>query len=177
MSGSMSQSLLAVIQRYRIRRLWHFTDEANLPSIRQHGGILSLNELTRRGIAIPMPGGDGLSHHLDRERGLDRYVHLCFRMTHPMEFRAREEGRISKTVWIGVDASVMLDPDVRFSAGVSYQEGIEIVDHERAARELDFEVIYSWMDWTDPEIQKRRQVGEKTEILVPNMVPLHKLKI
>ena len=113
-----------------------------------------------------------MSHHLDSECGLDGYVRLCFRNNHPMLYVALQEGRILHPIWLKVDASVMLNPDVRFSIGVAYQDGVEIIDHEKAADQIDFDVLFTRTDWNDPEIQKRLQMGEKTEVLIPDIIPL-----
>lgn len=171
----MTLLLRGMIQRYNIACVWHFTDAANVGSIRQLGGIFSLRELDRRGIAIPAPGGDALSHQIDRRKGLDQYVRLCFKKQHPMEFRAREEGRIRETAWMKVSSDIILNPEVRFSIGVAYMDGVEMIDHQRFAREMDFEVLYCWTDWNDPAIQARLQQAEKSEALVPHFVPMRNI--
>src|SRR5438477_10882132 len=73
----------------KIDFLYHFTDTRNLASIREHGGTYSLEQIERRGIEIPVFGGDDTSQDSDRSSGMDGYVHLCFRPHHPMEFRAK----------------------------------------------------------------------------------------
>jgi hypothetical protein len=170
----MTMHLRKIMEEHQIRCLWHFTDKANLASIREHG-ILSLREIGKRGISIPKPGGDEMSRYLDAKFGLDGYVRLCFTSCHPMLHVALQQGRILHPIWLKIDASVMLHPNVRFSIGVPYQNGVEIINHERAADEIDFEVLFTWMDWNDPEIQRRRQMGEKTEVLVPDVVPWKKI--
>jgi len=161
-----------LIQKYNIDCVWHFTDKSNLDSIREHGGLLSLEELERRGISIPAPGGNDLSHELDSHNGVDSFVHLCFCKSHPMLHIAKEDGRISDPEWLKIDKSIILHPEVRFTADVSNKSGIPVLDHEAAKREIDFEVIYKRTNWSDPDTQKRRQKGEKSEILVPNIVPI-----
>jgi len=165
----------AVIKKYSIEAIWHFTDKANCDSIQEHGGLLSLRELEDRGIAVPKPGGNQLSHDLDRQKGLDKYVHLTFTQSHPMLFLAESEGRIADPIWLKVDASVLIDPRVRFSSDVSNKNRVNIIDHEEALRKLDFEVLFKYMDWSDPEIQVRRKAAEKSEILVPDTIPIDKI--
>jgi hypothetical protein len=36
---------------------------------------------------------------------------------------------------------------------------------------IDFEVLYTRTDWSDPAIYARRQAAERCEILVPDTVP------
>src|SRR5205809_5283998 len=73
----------------RISFLYHFTDRRNLPLIRDLGGLYPLAELVRKGVDVPAPGGNEWSRDADGMRGMDQYVHLCFRSTHPMAFIAR----------------------------------------------------------------------------------------
>jgi hypothetical protein len=161
-----------IILNYNIRWIWHFTDKSNLDSIKRHGGLFPLRELEKRGIVIPVPGGNEWSHDADKAKGLDAYVHLTFCASHPMLFRAKEDGRITDPIWLRIDKSIILDPDVRFTSDVSNKAGVSVLDHDEAKQKIDFEVLYTHMDWNVPEIQSRRQAAEKAEILVPNIVPL-----
>ena len=40
---------------------------------------------------------------------------------------------------------------------------------------IDFDVLYTWMDWRDADIQARRRAAELSEILVPEHVALDKI--
>ena len=37
---------------------------------------------------------------------------------------------------------------------------------------IDFDVLYSYTNWSDPAVQQRLQAAEKYEILVPRAIPL-----
>jgi hypothetical protein len=50
-SEGSAMTMEAVIKEYRIEAIWHFTDRANLDSIREHGGLFSLKQLEEKGIA------------------------------------------------------------------------------------------------------------------------------
>ncbi len=165
----------AVIKEYRIEAIWHYTDRANLDSIREHGGLFSLKQLEEKGIAVPRPGGNNWSHDADRHKGLDVYIHLGFTQSHPMLFQAHKDGRITDPVWLKVDASVLTDPEVRFSSDVSNKNGVPILDQKEALKRLDFEALFRYMDWSDPETNTRRQAAEKSEILVPDTIPMEKI--
>lgn len=160
----------------RITTLYHFTDRRNVASIRNLGGLLPMAELRDMGIAIPAPGGNDWSHDADQYRGLDTFVHLCLRPNHPMEYRAREAGRIGDTVFLQVDPSVLLWEGIRYSADVSNKSGVGIVTMEEARALIDFEVLYSRTDWRDPNVQHRLQQSEKSEILVPRKIPLELIR-
>lgn len=167
----------AMIKKHRIEAIWHFTDRANLDSIKEYGGLLSLRQLEERDIAVPKPGGNEWSHDADRHKGLDVYVHLAFTPSHPMLFHARKEGRIVDPIWLKVDPSVLTGPKVRFSSDVSNKKGVPILDHEEALKKLDFEALFEYMNWNDQRINARLRAAEKSEILVPDIIPIEKIII
>jgi hypothetical protein len=53
------------LRRFSVPCVYHFTDERNIPLIRQNGGLLSLAELRRRGVEPPATGGNDWSHEAD----------------------------------------------------------------------------------------------------------------
>lgn len=158
-----------------IKALYHFTDVRNLPLIIEHG-LLPFSVLRERGIEIPAPGGNDWSRSADEMKGMERYVHLCFLDQHPMEYRAREEGRILDSVFLQIDPEVLRWKGVAFTVGVANKSGVEMHTIEEAASKIDYEVLYRRTDWKIPEIQARRQLAEKSEILVPDEIPLRLIK-
>src|SRR6266436_1988676 len=115
---------LEAIERYFSRRcFYHFTDERNISSIREAGGVLSRRELQKRKIQVAAPGGNQWSRDADDLVGLDNYVHLCFMSEHPMEFRAREEGRIQQSRFLQIGSEVLATDDVRVTLEVSNKRG------------------------------------------------------
>lgn len=166
----------AVIQKYaKFDAVWHFTDRANLESIQAHG-LLALAETRRRNIAIPVPGGNAWSHDADRKKGLDRYVHLAFIRDHPMLFVAQNyESRILNPVWLKIDLSVLSHDGALFAPGIAYAKDMPLLTAEEAATQFDFEALFAYLDWNDPEVQRRRQAAKKSEILVPNCIPWEKV--
>ncbi|WP_448481438.1 DarT ssDNA thymidine ADP-ribosyltransferase family protein [Pseudoxanthomonas mexicana] len=155
---------------------YHFTDERNLPSIREQGGLLSLAELRRRGVVPPAPGGNDWSHEADVRVGMDQYVHLCFINDHPMEFRARESGRIQRSRFLEIDPAVVKIDGVMFTADVSNKAGVSPIGIKEALATMDFPVIYTRLDWRDPDVRKRRDIAKKYELLVPTQVPLDMIR-
>jgi hypothetical protein len=152
---------------------YHFTDYRNLALIRELGGLYPLARLKRNGIEVPAPGGNRWSQEADGLKGMDEYVHLCFRDTHPMEFRAREEGRIERSIFLLIDRKVLQLDGLRFTPDVSNKSGVCSYTIEEAREMIDFEVLYTRTDWCNPEIQQRLQQAEKCEILVPVRIPLN----
>lgn len=162
----------ATLQRYRIDGIWHFTDRSNIESIIQYQGLLSLAESRRRTLTIPRPGGNEWSHGADENKGVDQYVHLAFLDDHPMLFIAKQDQRIIDPVWLKVSTAVLDHPDVRYTMDVSNKAGVPVLTAQQAINELDFEVLFTRTDWKDPEIQARRKIALKSEILIPTSVPL-----
>lgn len=111
----------------QIPRLYHFTDRRNLESIRSQGGLHPLSDLVTRGVKVPAPGGNQWSRDADELKGMGHYVHLCFRSNHPMEYLARQDGRIGDSIFLEIHASVMQFPDVMFTPDVSNKAGVQAV--------------------------------------------------
>jgi hypothetical protein len=165
----------AILTRYRIDAVWHFTDRSNLALIQEHQGLLSLAESRRRGIKVPIPGGNDWSHDADAIKGVHEYVHLAFLDDHPMLFVAKKESRITDPVWLKIDASILLEEGTRFTNDVSNKSGVEILTPDVARDMIDFEVLFTRTDWSDPEIKARRMTAIKSEILIPIIVPISKI--
>jgi hypothetical protein len=147
----------------QIKALFHFTDRRNLPLIRERGGLYSQARLRDLGVEVPAPGGNDWSREADGLKDLDRYVHLCLRNSHPMEFRAREEGRIKESIFLSIDLEALQIDGVRFTPDVSNKSGVELYSLEEADKMIDGEVLYTRTDWNDPAIQARLQQAEKCE--------------
>jgi hypothetical protein len=160
----------------RISYLYHFTDRRNLALIREMRGLYPLSELERQGVSIPAPGSDKGSREVDRRRSLHRYVHLCFKSNHPMEFVARQEGRIADTIFLQIHASVIQWDGVLFVPGMANTNAIGFYTMEQAKEMIDFEVLYARTDWSDYQVQQRLQAAEKYEILVPGVIPIELIR-
>lgn len=159
-----------------ITRLYHFTDRRNLPVIKQHGGLIPMTELRRRKIDVPAAGGNEWSQDADGHFGMDKYVHLCFRSTHPMEYLARQDGRIQDSIFLEIHPSVLQWPGVMFTPDVSNKSGVCVHTIEQARAMIDYQVLYTRTDWSDPAIQQRLKQAEKYEILVPQLIPLNLIR-
>ena len=164
-----------ILARYNFEGIWHFTDRSNLELIEEHQGLLSLGEAERRGVEIPTPGGNDWSHDADRIKGLHGYVHLSFVDDYPMLFRAKQEGRITDAIWLKIKSSIILEEGVRFCSDVSNKSGVDILNSDEAEQQIDFEVLFTYMDWRDPNIKARRQSALKSEILVPDFIPIDQI--
>jgi hypothetical protein len=157
---------------YSVTSFYHFTDRSNAVSIRELGGLYSLAALREMGVEIPAPGGNDWSHDADACKGLDRYVHLCLRPNHPMEYVARQDGRIPNPIYLQIHPDILRVEGVMFTADVSNKSGVEILSLAEALGVIDFKVLYTRTDWNDPDVKLRLRQAEKYELLVPNHVPM-----
>ncbi len=164
-----------IITKYKFDVIWHFTDRSNIELIKQHRGLLPLSELEKKGVKVPAFGGNQWSHDADRQKGLHQYVHLAFLDDHPMLYIAKQDGRITDPIWLKIDSSIILESGVLFCSDVSNKSGVATIDSNQAKHQIDFDVLFTYMDWTAPEIQIRRQSAIKSEILVPHVIPIEKI--
>jgi hypothetical protein len=89
-----------------------------------------------------------------------------------MEFIARQEGRIGDSIFLPVHPSVIHWEGVLFCPGMANTTGITFQGIDVARRMIDYDVLYSRTNWSDPQVQQRLQAAEKYEILVPKAIPL-----
>jgi hypothetical protein len=100
---------------------------------------------------------------------------LAFADDHPMLYIAKQDGRINEPIWLQIDISIILTPGTKYSTDVSNKSGVPLYDDNVAKNERDFDVLFTYMDWRNPDIQQRRQAAIKSEILIPNIVLLDKI--
>ena len=92
--------------------LYHFTDAANLDSIREHG-LLSASCLTQQSLKAMM-NSDEKSRALDKEKGLESFVRLSFNNENPMKYIAKNQRRISRPVVLQIKLEVVSREGVLF---------------------------------------------------------------
>lgn len=159
-------------KRYSVIHFYHFTDRCNLDLIRELGGLYSFAKLRELGVEPPIPGGNDWSQEADILKGLDRYIHLCFRANHPMEHVAHQDGRLKNPIFLYIHVDVISWDGVMFTDDVSNKSGVETHTINEAKKLIDFQILYTRTDWGNSEIQVRLQQAEKYEILVPDHIPL-----
>ena len=158
-----------LIQNYSIRYLYHFTDPANLSSIRKHG-LFSMEKLKAQEITTHS-GGNDWSQEADERQDLHRYVHLSFVDDPPMKYQLEQEGRTFRVLCI--DSQVMSLPGVVYTADVANKTDVAPLNLTALAEEIDFKLMEQYVngqytDWKSPKIQAIK----KAEILVPDCIPI-----
>ena len=150
--------------------LYHFTDEANFPSIDSRG-LLSKEKMRLQGWWPHATGGNELSRQLDTDRGIDAYVSLCMTTNHKMKYLAEKAGRLTNPRYLAIMPEVLELEGTKVAFGVANSNNVEILLVSEAIPKLDLEVLYTRTDWSNPDIQTRLQAAEKFEVLVLNGVP------
>jgi hypothetical protein len=155
---------------FGIRRLHHFTDSRNVASIRQHG-LLSSRARLEKGIEA-IAGGNERSRHLDVLYELDQFVHLSLTPDHPMQYVALGQGRLTTTVDIEVDPSVVTRPGVCMSPDIANKlGGLQVFPLGSFMGELKgVEVLYRDPQQLTPWQRKRVDSLRRVEILVPERI-------
>lgn len=157
------------------KTFYHFTSLTNIPSIRIRG-LRSYALLKEGGINFAH-GGNDLSLTLDRQMGMDQYVHLSFRETHPMKHRLQQEGKSSGMTSLQISPDVLKIPGVLITDEVSNSADVARLSFPDAIKIIDFEILYDRSDWKDPAIQKRLSAAERCEILVPNIISVSFIRV
>jgi hypothetical protein len=155
-----------------ITRLFHFTPVTNLENIRAYGGIYATARLREMGIGFTT-GGNELSLRLDTEGGMDQYVHLCWDYGHPMEWYVSNRG--INVRYLEIDRAILYEDTTRFCPGVANANGMctHSVPEAVAGGMIDYDAINRKIgSLKESENQERRKRAEKTEILIPDFVPM-----
>jgi hypothetical protein len=107
------QEFADVLIENNISKLYHFTEKANIRSIKEEGGLFSWHYCDVNNILIPKTGGNTLSRDLDRRHKLGDFVRLSFCSDHPMQFRLSQQGY--NLVVLEVSCEVAFFENTRFS--------------------------------------------------------------
>ncbi|MDR1527274.1 MAG: DarT ssDNA thymidine ADP-ribosyltransferase family protein [Dysgonamonadaceae bacterium] len=155
-----------VLQQNDITTLYHFTDSANIISIKKHGGLFSWSYCDRTGIDIPYSGGDTMSRQLDMRYNLQDYVRVSFCDDHPMKFRLECDGRNIVLLRINIDVAYF--EQTQFSdmnaTDSLHSHGTTLNDLKR----VNFQATKQHYVSRDSSIFKQHQA----EVLVKTWIPI-----
>ena len=156
---------IVALRNQGIRFLFHFTDSANLDSIREFG-LMSAATLHERSIEAKM-NSDERSRRVDKDAGLQTFVRLSFSSSNPMMYVAKKEGRISDPVVLKIKLEAVSRPGVMFSDCDATRHDATIADQPDIVR---FEIVKAKKVFDVPDTLQRFY---QAEVLVPSPVPPH----
>lgn len=145
--------------------IYHITSSNNLALIRQNG-LSSYTALKNNGTKVTT-GGDTNSLSLDQLLGLDKYIHLSFTQWCPMFAEKKAKGE--ELYRLSISLAVLDQDDILFCDRIATSYDAVFYDYIDS-RIFDLEAVYGYLDWRTTDGQKRRNIAEKYEILVPNTI-------
>jgi|GEM_PF-520680 len=164
-----------VLQENGITAFYHFTDQSNLKSIKENGGLFSWFYCDLNNIVIPMPGGSMGSRQNDTTNGKKDFVRVAFNKEHPMLFIAEKDGRISNAIWLDIDIEVAYFENTEFSdknaaAFSSYKPkiGKEVSDLEN----VRFDILKKAQRVKHYKLSDDEKPFNQAEVLVKTWIPL-----
>lgn len=157
------------LEYYGITSIYHFTDKANLKMIEKFD-IQSLKNIHMFNIPVEHFGANETSHIIDKNRGLDEYVHLSFIKDHPMYHVAKKRGSIINPVWIEIDISVLYKQDTLFCNEVANAYGARTFTLDNVLKNIDFNTMLFEKDFGI------RKEARKAEIMVFDSISTYLIK-
>ena len=163
------QAYQVIIEQQCIKKLYHFTDRANLQSIIQNGGLYSWADCEEKGIRIAKPGGSDSSRSLDARDGLQHYVRVSFVTQHPMMYVAMNEDRISNPILLEIDPQVIYWRDSKYADRNATKNGARVGGNIDDFKTIHFSSIKANKHF---DLDEDEQKYFQAEVLVKNFIPL-----
>ena len=159
-----------ILDKYQIKKFYHFTDRSNIESIIKHGGLYSWGDCIKKGIYVSHPGGSETSHALDEQEDLHFYTRISICKRHPMMYYAMKEGRIPNPVLLEIDTDILCQGGNIFS-----DKNAVRADANKGSSFSDFERIHfqTALSNTQFDVSEDEKDYYQAEILVKNHIPLH----
>jgi hypothetical protein len=162
--------ILEILRKNRIESLWHFTDIRNLPNILKLGGLRSKEYLEENrcwGKNFLFPGGDRISHNLDRKLKNWNKISLNFKPNTPLAYIKKREKHL---------VFIEINPRIATFEGVYFTDCNATRTRNKQRREegikglnyVNFDMINSPSKPWDQDWEKYVQA----EVLVPHHVPI-----
>lgn len=162
-------SIKETLEYYGITSVYHFTDKANIETIEQYG-LQSLKNIFSLNIPVKYYGAEELSHRLDHNKGLDKYVHLSFIKDHPMYHVAKSRGNIKNPVWIELDSSILYKDSTLFCNKVANQNDANLFRITSVLKYIDFNTMLFEKDFN------MRKEARKAEIMAFDSINVNLIK-
>lgn len=167
------QEFKAVLDEYKIVKLYHFTDRDNLESIINNGGLYSWGDCEDKGIKIAKPGGGLLSRDLDRRDNLQHYVRVSFTTQHPMMYEAMKDGRLSNPVILEINPEVVYWKDSKYANMNATRTGCHKGSTIDDFKLIHFKTVKARNHF---DISEEEKPYYQAEVLIKNFIPLEYIK-
>lgn len=163
-----------IVDKFNITKLYHFTDEKNLPSIIKNGGLYSWWYCECNGIVIPAPGGNDLSRDLDSRDNLENHVRLNFNNSPPMLHILKAKGRIVNPLILEIDPSVIYWETTKFSNENATHNGAFVGSNLSDFNKIDLNLAkQKYKSYEHTDMQKRLN---QAEVMVEEHIPIKFIK-
>jgi hypothetical protein len=169
------QEFQQILQQNNIANLYHFTDRANINSIKQYEGLYSWSYCDKHNIVIPKPGGSMGSRGNDWTNGKVDYVRVAFTKGHPMCYVAQKDGRISNVVWLEISPEIVFWQNTEFAdknaaAFSSYRATIGgTIQH---LRNVKFDILEKGLRVQHYNLDENEKPYNQAEVLVKTWIPI-----
>jgi hypothetical protein len=156
---------VTVLRNNGISVLYHFTDAANLESIKKHG-LLSASSLSEKSLPAVL-NSDESSRAKDKQMKLEKFVRLSFNDENPMKYIAKQEKRVSNAVMLQIKLEVVSRPGVVFfDCNATHHEAVG----STSPAVVHFDVVKAANQFAVAEGLRRFY---QAEVLVPSPLPPH----
>lgn len=166
-----ASEIVKFLKENGIYYLYHFTEASNIPLIKSRKGLYSWSYLLSHGMKIPSSGGNNTSRAIDRDRGLEDYVHLSLCKSHPMAYRLHQRscGR-ANLVLLKIMIDVVTFERTLFS-DVNTTDKLARIGSDKYFLEehLDFEAILDRLSICSSVSRFKKR---EAEVLVKTFIPL-----
>lgn len=158
----------SILEEHGITKLYHFTDEQNISSIKENGGLYSWFHCEQNGITIKCPGGNESSRINDKDKGLEDFVRLSFNPRPPMYYVVQD--RIPNPIILEVDTSVIYWKSTKFSDENATHSEAFIGDELDDFKAIQFKLaMKGYKSWAHTDMQKRYI---QAEVMVNQHIPI-----
>ncbi len=159
-----------ILNRYGITKFYHFTDRSNVASIIANRGLWSWASGKDQNIIVSRSGGSALSHSLDSNDGLDKYVRMSVCRNHPMMYQAISEGRISDPIVLEIDTDILyIDGNIFSDRNANRNDAQKGCSFEHFIN-IHFQTALCRSQF---DVEESERVYYQAEILVKDYIPLH----
>jgi len=153
-----------------IDKFYHFTDEKNLESIIENGGLYSWKSIENKEISALLSSNE-LSRQLDTQKNLQDYIRLSFTDYHPMSSKVeKEDGK--NLVWLEIDLEVALWESTLYSDMNATDNSVIVKGDFDFLKTLDFDIFKQRYNTLNTLEKKKYQA----EILVKDFLPIRYIK-